>query len=250
MEDIFVDINMNKLPKHVAIIMDGNGRWAKKRNEQRIYGHQRGVQTVKDICEVEAKMGIKYLTLYTFSKENWSRPEDEVNALMQMLLYYLSNEEDMFMTNRIKLQTIGDVEGLPEETKQALLTMTDKTKNNTGLNLILALNYSAKWEIVKMVKDISQNVLNKQINIVDVDERTISAYLCTKNMPDVDLLIRTSGEKRISNFMLWQIAYAELYFTDVLWPDFSQKDFCDAMKDYQKRERRYGKTSDQIVEDK
>lgn len=247
MNDFTADIDMNKLPKHVAIIMDGNGRWAKKRNQQRIYGHQQGASSVRNVCEIAAEIGVKYLTLYTFSKENWARPKEEVDALMQMLLYHLINEEQTFMTNQIRLQTIGDIEGLSQETKQALLTMIDKTKNNTRMTLVLALNYSAKWEIVEMVKNISKEVKNNQMEISDIDENTISSFLSTKNMPDVDLLIRTSGEERISNFMLWQIAYAELYFTNVLWPDFSKKDFCQAIVDYQKRERRYGKTTEQII---
>ncbi len=246
MNDFTLNIDKNKLPQHVAIIMDGNGRWAKQRNQQRFYGHQQGVNSVRNVCEIATEIGIKYLTLYTFSKENWARPKEEVDALMQMLLYHIINEEQTFMTNQIRLQTIGDIDGLAQETKQALLTMMDKTKNNTKMTLVLALNYSAKWEIVEMVKGISKKVKDDQINISDIDENMVSSFLTTKNMPDVDLLIRTSGEERISNFMLWQIAYAELYFTDVLWPDFSKQDFCQAIADYQKRERRYGKTTEQI----
>ncbi|MDO5760034.1 MAG: isoprenyl transferase [Bacteroidota bacterium] len=250
MEDLINKIDKNKLPSHVAIIMDGNGRWAKQRNKERVYGHQHGAQSVRNICEIAAEIGVKYLTLYTFSKENWARPKQEVDALMQMLIYYLNHEEKTFMDNQIRLTTIGDTSELSIETQEALTTMMDKTKNNKKMTLVLALNYSSKWELVQMVKRISEDILANKIKVLDIDEDTLANNLCTKDMPDVDLLIRTSGEERISNFMLWQIAYSELYFTDILWPDFSKKDFCEAILDYQKRERRYGKTSEQISEEK
>src|SRR5574344_346530 len=202
--------------------MDGNGRWAKKQHKERIYGHQHGVDAVRAVTEASAELGIKYLTLYTFSKENWNRPKEEVDALMKMLVYTISQEEKTLMDNNIKLETIGDLSEINQETKDALLKTIDNTKNNTRMTLILALNYSSRWEIVKGVKEISKQVKDNKLNIDEIDEKTISNHLTTKNYPDPDLLIRTSGEYRISNYLLWQLAYSELYFTDVLWPDFNK----------------------------
>ncbi|MBR1770034.1 MAG: isoprenyl transferase [Bacteroidales bacterium] len=241
-QDSKVLIDRNNLPQHVAIIMDGNGRWAKKQNKERIYGHQHGVVSVRNVCEASAELGIKYLTLYTFSKENWARPKEEVDALMKMLVYTIGKEEKTLMDNNIRLQTIGDTQELSEETSSALLSMIDKTKSNSGMTLVLALNYSSKWEITEAIKQ----MLRANIPAEEVSEETLSSYLCTKDMPDVDLLIRTSGEERISNFLLWQIAYAELYFTPVLWPDFSKEDFYSAIVSYQSRQRRFGKTGEQV----
>ncbi len=239
-------IDKNKIPAHVAIIMDGNGRWAKKQNQDRIFGHQHGVESVRNACEIATELGIKYLTLYTFSKENWNRPQKEVEALMQMLVYTIAQEEKTLMDNDIRLETIGDTMGLGEQARDSLLNMIEKTKNNKRMTLILALNYSARWEIIEMTKQISSLVAEKKLRIEDITEETVSNHLTTKSIPDVDLLIRTSGEERISNFLLWQIAYSELFFTPVLWPDFTKQDFIDAVVNYQSRERRFGKTSEQI----
>ena len=239
-----------KLPLHIAIIMDGNGRWAKKQHKERIYGHQHGVDAVREVTEASAELGIKYLTLYTFSKENWNRPKEEVDALMKMLVYTISQEEKTLMDNNIKLETIGDLSEINQETKDALLKTIDNTKNNTRMTLILALNYSSRWEIVKGVKEISKQVKDNKLNIDGIDEKTISNHLTTKNYPDPDLLIRTSGEYRISNYLLWQLAYSELYFTDVLWPDFNKEELYKAIVNYQNRERRFGKISEQIENEK
>lgn len=239
-----------KLPLHIAIIMDGNGRWAKKQHKERIYGHQHGVDAVREVTEASAELGIKYLTLYTFSKENWNRPKEEVDALMKMLVYTISQEEKTLMDNNIKLETIGDLSEINQETKDALLKTIDNTKNNTRMTLILALNYSSRWEIVKGVKEISKQVKDNKLNIDEIDEKTISNHLTTKNYPDPDLLIRTSGEYRISNYLLWQLAYSELYFTDVLWPDFNKEELYKAIVNYQNRERRFGKISEQIENEK
>ncbi len=246
MQDFKSQINKDKLPKHIAIIMDGNGRWAKKQGKQRIFGHQNGVSAVRNVCEACAELGVNFLTLYTFSKENWNRPQQEVEALMHMLVTTIANEEKTLMDNNIRLQTIGDDGQLPKDTRQALDYIKQKTLHNNRMSLVLALNYSSRWEIVQATKHIAQRVLNKEISIDDIDQQMFAQALTTKDMPDVDLLIRTSGEIRISNYLLWQIAYSELYFTDVLWPDFSKEDLYKAIVDYQHRERRYGKTSEQI----
>ena len=239
-------INKNNLPSHIAIIMDGNGRWAKKQNKERIYGHQNGVTAVRNVCEAGAELGIKYLTLYTFSKENWNRPKEEVEALMNMLVVTIGNEEKTLMDNNIRLQTIGDTEELSDDTKNALFALIEKTSRNSGMTLVLALNYSSRWEITQAVKKAAGDAIKGIINVNDINEEVFSSYLTTKDMPDPDLLIRTSGELRISNYLLWQIAYSELYFTDVLWPDYSKEDLYKAIIDYQNRERRFGKTSAQI----
>jgi undecaprenyl diphosphate synthase len=236
----------DKLPKSVAIIMDGNGRWAKKQGKDRLYGHQHGVTSVRNVAEVSAELGIKYLTLYTFSKENWNRPKQEIDGLMQMLVYTIKQEEKTLMDNNIKLETIGDLSEIVPQTKQALLQIIDKTKNNSRMTMVLALNYSSRWEIIEASKSISQKVQQGVLSIDDIDEEVFANNLTTRNYIDPDLLIRTSGEERISNFLLWQIAYTELYFTDTLWPDFTKEEYYKALINYQNRERRFGKTSEQL----
>tara|TARA_B100000575_G_scaffold290153_1_gene293249 strand:+ start:723 stop:1433 length:711 start_codon:yes stop_codon:yes gene_type:complete len=234
------------IPNHTAIIMDGNGRWAKQKGMPRIFGHQNGVTTVRKIVEAANKFNIKYLTLFTFSVENWDRPRDEVDTLMGLLVQTLRDEfEDMFKNN-IKLNAIGELETLPDKVREELYTIIESTKSNTGMTLTLALSYGGKQEILKAVKEISMKVKNDIICLDNFDDSVINDHLYTRNLPDVDLLIRTSGEQRISNFLLWQIAYAELYFTDVYWPDFSEEDLKKAIVEYQNRERRFGKTSKQL----
>jgi undecaprenyl diphosphate synthase len=234
------------IPKHTAIIMDGNGRWAEQKGMPRIFGHQNGVTAVRRIVEAASKFNIKYLTLFTFSIENWDRPRSEVDTLMGLLVQTLKDQfEDMFKNN-IKLNAIGDLDTLPGEVREELYTIIESTKNNTGMTLTLALSYGGKQEIFKAVKEISEKVKNDIICLDNFDDSVINDHLYTSNLPDVDLLIRTSGEKRISNFLLWQIAYAELYFTDVYWPDFTEEDLEKAIVEYQNRERRFGKTSKQL----
>ena len=234
------------IPKHTAIIMDGNGRWAEQKGMPRIFGHQNGVTAVRKIVEAASKFNIKYLTLFTFSVENWDRPRSEVDTLMGLLVQTLKDEfEDMFKNN-IKLHAIGDLDTLPGEVKEELYTIIESTKDNTGMTLTLALSYGGKQEIFKAIKEISEKVKNDVICLDSFDDSVINDHLYTSNLPDVDLLIRTSGEKRISNFLLWQIAYAELYFTDVYWPDFTEEDLEKAIVEYQNRERRFGKTSKQL----
>jgi undecaprenyl diphosphate synthase len=238
--------NTDKLPKHVAIIMDGNGRWAKQKGMLRIVGHENGTKSVRTTVEACAEIGIKNLTLYAFSTENWNRPKTEVNTLMKLLVKSLKKEIKTLQDNNIRLQAIGKLEELPEKAYKELHEVIEKTKQNTHMNLTLALSYGSREEIINAVKSISANVKNNIISIDSIDESIINKHLYTQNLPDVDLLIRTSGEQRISNFLLWQIAYAELYFTDVLWPDFSKEDLYKALKCYEKRERRFGKTSEQL----
>ena len=234
------------IPKHTAIIMDGNGRWAEQKGMPRLFGHQNGVTAVRKIVEAASKFDIKYLTLFTFSVENWDRPRSEVDTLMGLLVQTLKDEfEDMFKNN-IKLNAIGDLDTLPNEVREELYTIIESTKDNTGMTLTLALSYGGKQEIFKAVKEISEKVKNDIICLDNFDDSVINDHLYTSNLPDVDLLIRTSGEKRISNFLLWQIAYAELYFTDVYWPDFTEEDLEKAIVEYQNRERRFGKTSKQL----
>lgn len=240
------DLDSTRIPKHVAIIMDGNGRWAKQKGKSRISGHKAGVKSVRDTIECAAEMGVKYVTLYAFSTENWNRPKLEVISLMELLVVTINNEIKTLMDNNIALKAIGDLDSLPERTRKELLHAIEKTSKNTRMNLVLALSYSSKWEILNAVKKITQKVKKGELAVDDIDEKVFSNYLCTTGIPDPELLIRTSGECRISNFLLWQIAYAELYFTDKLWPDFRREDFCKAIADYQKRERRFGKTSEQL----
>jgi undecaprenyl diphosphate synthase len=239
-------INKDNLPKHLAIIMDGNGRWAKKQGLMRAFGHENGTKSVRKIVEVCAKLGIENLTLYAFSTENWNRPKIEVDTLMKILINSLKNELITLQNNNIKLQTIGNLEQLPKTAQKELLEVINKTKDNSKMTLTLALSYGSREEIVSVIKNISTKVKNNIISIDAIDESIINQHLYTQNLPDVDLLIRTSGEHRVSNFLLWQIAYAELYFTDVLWPDFTEQDLYEAIISYQKRERRFGKTSEQI----
>ena len=234
------------IPKHVAIIMDGNGRWAKDKGLPREFGHQNGVNSVKSIVQEAYKSGIEYLTLYTFSIENWDRPSDEVSSLMSLLVSTLRDEFDEIFDKDIKLNAVGEINSLPKEVVSELEFIINKTKNNRKMNLTLALSYGGKQEIFNAVKMIAEKVKNNLIELNNFDDSIINSHLYTKNLPDVDLLIRTSGEQRISNFLLWQIAYAELYFTDVYWPDFSKDDFNLALENYKSRERRFGKTSEQI----
>jgi undecaprenyl diphosphate synthase len=239
-------IDIKNLPNHIAIIMDGNGRWAKEHNKPRIYGHKKGVLSVRDIVEGAGEIGLKYLTLYAFSTENWKRPKLEVTALMQLLVNTISKEADTLNKNNVRLTTIGDIDSLPKNCSAELKRAIKKMDNNTGLNLILALSYSSKWEITQAVKGISKDVLDNKLSIDEINENIIDDYLNTKGIPDPELLIRTSGEHRISNFLLWQIAYSELLFSSKLWPDYRKEDLFEAIVNYQKRERRFGLTSEQL----
>ncbi len=240
-------INTSELPGHVAIIMDGNGRWAKEHNKPRIFGHKNGVLSVRSVVEGAGEIGLKYLTLYAFSTENWNRPKVEVTALMQLLVATISKEVSTLNKNNVRLLTIGDIESLPGNCEKELEKAKEKTKNNTGLNLVLALSYSSKTEIVNTVKAIAKDVSEAKIGLDEINDTLIDDYLETATIQDPELLIRTSGEYRISNFLLWQIAYSELYFTDKLWPDFTKDDLFEAIVNYQKRERRFGMTSEQLT---
>jgi undecaprenyl diphosphate synthase len=235
-----------KLPKHLAIIMDGNGRWAKMRGEHRLVGHQNGVEAVKQTVEAAGELGISYLTLYAFSIENWNRPKEEVLGLMSLLVEAIENETPTLMKNNVRLQAIGDIDSLPQEVKEKLNGTISNTSSNSGLTLVLALSYSSRWEIVNAVKNIAGQIQKGDISLEDIDADLFSNHLTTKGIPDPELLIRTSGENRISNFLLWQIAYSELYFTKLLWPDFNKEELYKALFDYQNRERRFGKVSEQI----
>ena len=229
------------LPNHVAIIMDGNGRWAKKIGRKRAFGHENGTKSVRECIDQSMKLGIKNLTLFVFSTENWNRPKYEVKALMELLVYSLEKERVNLINNEIKLNVIGDLEALKDKPKSKLKSIILETKYNKKLNLNLAISYGSKQEIVNAIREVSNKVKNNIISAKNIDENIINEHLYTRNLPNVDLLIRTGGEKRVSNFLLWQIAYAEMYFTDVLWPDFKKEDFIEALDDYQKRERRFGK---------
>lgn len=241
-------IDKARLPQHIAIIMDGNGRWAKKLGNQRIFGHQNGVTSVREATEAAAELGVKFLTLYAFSTENWNRPKEEVSALMALLVKTIEDETPTLAKNNVRLMTIGDTSRMPAETAKRLQQCIDQTAHNTGLCLVLALSYSSRWEMTEAVKNMVQDGIDQKLHIEEIDENTISNYLTTKQIPDPELLIRTSGEYRISNFLLWQIAYTELYFTDVLWPDFKKEDLYQAIVNYQSRERRFGKTSEQVTQ--
>lgn len=247
MESIKQHIDLEKLPNHIAIIMDGNGRWAKSQGKPRIFGHKSGVTAVREVTEACAEIGIKYLTLYAFSTENWNRPAFEVNALMALLVEAVENELKTLNKNQIRLNAIGDLSKLPSMSQKALLRGIESTKNNTRMTLNLALNYSSRWEIVNATKHIAEDIKENKIKPEDVTEQLFSSYLSTKDIPDPELLIRTSGEQRISNYLLWQIAYAELYFTNVFWPDFRKINLYEAILDYQNRERRFGLTSEQLA---
>ena len=238
-------IDTNNLPKHIAITMDGNGRWAKTKGKFRIFGHKSGVKAVRDTVEGAAEIGIDYVTLYAFSTENWNRPKKEVDALMFLLVSTINKETKTLMDNNIKLAAIGDLTALPKKCQEELKESIEKTKNNNRTTLILALSYSSRWEILNAIKQI----VKEDITADQINEDLFSQYLTTKGVPNPELLIRTSGEQRISNFLLWQIAYSELYFTDVLWPDFRREDLFESIVEYQKRERRFGKTSEQIKEE-
>ena len=240
------DIDKSKLPRHLAVIMDGNGRWARQRGKRRVFGHENGVKTVRATVESCAKIGIEYLTLYTFSTENWKRPKIEIDTLMRLLVSSLKRELATFNENNVRLNTIGDIASLPDKAYKELLEVMEKTATNTGLTLTLALSYGAREEFRRAVQAIGTKVKNNIISPENIDETIINNHLYTHDLPDVDLLIRTSGEYRISNFLLWQIAYAELYFIDVFWPDFGEHHLVGAIKNYQNRERRFGKTSEQL----
>ena len=240
------DIKQKPLPTHVAIIMDGNGRWAKRQGKERVFGHRHGVESVRAVTEAAAEAGIKYLTLYAFSTENWNRPQAEVDALMDLLVKAIENETPTLMKNNVRLLTIGDTGRLPERTRQRLMQCICQTADNTGLSLVLALSYSARWEIADAARKIAEKVKNGEVAPEDVNEQLVCQNLTTDGIPDPDLLIRTSGEQRISNFLLWQLAYAELYFTDLCWPEFRKPAFYEAVAQYQNRERRYGMTSEQL----
>lgn len=239
-------INPDKLPLHIAIIMDGNGRWAKQKGKMRVFGHQHGVEAVRDTVEGAAEIGIKFLTLYAFSTENWNRPRFEIDALMELLVSTISKERETLNKNNVRLLAIGDLKSLPGKCYRELMDVIDDTSKNSRMSLVLALSYSAKWEITQAVKEIATKVAEQELNPSQVSEQLIAQHLCTNEIPDPELLIRTSGEYRISNFLLWQIAYTELYFTDKLWPDFRREDLYEAITSYQQRERRFGMVSEQV----
>jgi len=239
-------IDPKRLPRHIAIIMDGNGRWAKRQGLARMFGHRQGVETVHNITVAATRLGIRYLTLYTFSTENWNRPKEEVDALMTLLVDTIAKETPTLMKNNVRLQTIGDLSRLPDQARTKFLACIEQTSGNTGLTMVLALSYSARWEITQAMQQAVRLAQAGQLRAEEIDEEYVSRLMTTADMPDPDLLIRTSGEYRISNFLLWQLAYSELYFTDRLWPEFDEEELYKAIVDYQKRERRFGKTSEQI----
>ncbi|MFN5223934.1 MAG: isoprenyl transferase [Bacteroidota bacterium] len=241
-------IDLSKIPSHVCVIMDGNGRWAKRQGLLRTIGHQNGVKAVRDTVEAAAEIGVKFLTLYAFSTENWKRPRWEVDALMDLLVSSINKETKTLMDNNIRLTAIGDIESLPSNCRKNLQEAIQKTAGNTRMTLIIALSYSSRWEIVQAAKKIAASVAAGKMSADDIDDSVISANLCSSFCPDPELMIRTSGEHRISNFMLWQLAYAELYFTDKLWPDFRKEDFYEAIEDFQKRDRRYGMVQEQTTD--
>ena len=246
MSSLEAKIDRHKLPRHIAIIMDGNGRWAQEQGQDRLYGHFHGVESVRDIVEGCAELGIGYLTLYAFSTENWDRPQQEVNGLMELLVDTIRKEVETLNRNNIKLHVIGDTNMLPDYARQELKEALDMTSQNTGLNLVMALSYSSRWEMVEAVKQIAADVKSGKIDPATISQDTLQQYLCTSEFPDPELMIRTSGEYRISNFLLYQLAYAELYFTNVRWPEFRKENLYEAILDYQQRERRFGKTSAQV----
>lgn len=246
MSELLDQIDKSRLPRHIAIIMDGNGRWAKEHGKDRLFGHYHGVESVRDIVEGCAELGIGYLTLYAFSTENWDRPEYEVVGLMELLVTTIRNEVESLHKNHIKLHVIGDLNMLPAYARKELQEALDFTKDNTGLNLVMALSYSGRWELLNAVKNIAWEVKQGNISVEEIDQHTLQQFLSTSQLPDPELMIRTSGEYRISNFLLYQLAYAELYFTNVRWPDFRKANLYEALIDFQNRERRFGKTSEQI----
>ena len=245
--DVLKDkIDLDRLPRHIAIIMDGNGRWAKEKGEDRLFGHFHGVESVRNIVEGCAELGIEYLTLYAFSTENWDRPANEVNGLMELLVDTIRKEVETLNKNNIKLHVIGDMNMLPQYACNELNEALEMTSQNTGLNLVMALSYSSRWELVNAVKNIGLDVKAGKIDPESITHETVEKYLCTSNLPDPELMIRTSGEYRISNFLLWQIAYSELYMSEILWPDFRREHLYEAIRSYQQRERRFGKISEQV----
>ena len=246
MDEIIKLIDKQRLPKHIAVIMDGNGRWAQQHGQPRIFGHKNGVRSVREISEAAAEVGVEYLTLYAFSTENWNRPAAEVDALMLLLIETVKKELETLNENSIKLNAIGDLENLPPKTYQALKEGIEDTKENTRMTLTLALNYSSRWEISRAMKQIAQKVKKGDLDPEDIDDNCINDHLTTAQIPDPELLIRTSGEHRVSNYLLWQLAYTEFYFTDIFWPEFRKVDFFNAILDFQHRERRFGKTSAQL----
>ncbi len=241
-------IDLKRLPEHVAIIMDGNGRWAVQRGKDRVYGHQKGVDSVREIIESAAGLGIRHISLYAFSTENWNRPWEEVEALMELMVNSLNNETKKLVDNNIMLKVIGDIDRLSAGVRKSLDETLEKTSKCSGMTLIVALSYSSRWEMVKAVRDIAYKIKEGRIDPANIDDKIFEDFLTTKGIPDPELLIRTSGEIRISNFLLWQIAYSELYFTETLWPDFGKEELYKALLEYQKRERRFGKTSEQVHE--
>jgi undecaprenyl diphosphate synthase len=248
MSQLLEKIDKNSLPRHIAIIMDGNGRWAREQGQDRLFGHFHGVESVRNIVEGCAELGIGYLTLYAFSTENWDRPEYEVVGLMELLVTTIRNEVESLNKNNIRLHVIGDMNMLPEYAKNELNEALEITGKNTGLNLVMALSYSGRWELLNAVKNIAYEVKKGGLKVEEIDQDTLQRYLCTSGFPDPELMIRTSGEYRISNFLLYQLAYAELYFTSVRWPDFRKENLYEAIVDYQARERRFGKTSEQVAD--
>ena len=244
-DDIIID--KKRLPKHIAIIMDGNGRWAKKHSMPRVFGHRNGVKAVREVAEASAELGIKYLTLYAFSKENWKRPKAEVNTLMKLFVNTVGEELETLNKNNIRLEAIGDLKSLPESTYKALMKGIDSTRNNNHMTLVLALNYSSRWELTKMTKSLAEKAVRGDIDIAQISQNLIANELETSRYPDPELMIRTSGEHRISNFLLWQLSYAELIFSPILWPDFRKRDLYECIYEYQNRERRFGMTGEQLV---
>ncbi len=244
--DLIKQIIPTGVPSHIAIIMDGNGRWAKKQGQQRLIGHSFGVDSVRAALTAAKNIGVKYLTMYAFSTENWNRPQDEVEGLMDLLVRTIAGEVDELNAQDVRLLSIGDAAGLPDDCRNELVNAIESTKNNTTINLVIALNYSSRWEIAEAIKEISTDVKNNKISFDQINDELISSYLNTKNIPDPELLIRTSGEQRLSNFLLWQAAYSEFHFTPVLWPDFREDDLYKAVIDYQNRERRFGMVSEQL----
>ncbi|MEJ7736232.1 MAG: isoprenyl transferase [Chitinophagaceae bacterium] len=249
MDSLKAKIDLQQLPSHIAIIMDGNGRWAKEQGQDRLYGHFHGVESVRNIVEGCADLGIQYLTLYAFSTENWDRPAYEVTGLMELLVDTIRKEVETLNKNNIKLHVIGDLNMLPEYARGEMTEALGLTSHNTGLNLVMALSYSSRWEMINAVRQIADDVKSGRLEPDAISQETFSKYLCTRNIPDPELMIRTSGEYRISNFLLYQLAYAELYFTPVRWPDFRKEDLYEAIINFQQRERRFGKTSEQIQEE-
>jgi undecaprenyl diphosphate synthase len=249
MSGLLDNIDKSKLPRHIAIIMDGNGRWAKEQGQDRLFGHFHGVESVRNIVEGSAELGIEYLTLYAFSTENWDRPEYEVVGLMELLVSTIRKEVESLDKNNIRLHVIGDMNMLPEYAQKELDEALEITRDNTGLNLVMALSYSGRWELLNAVKSIAHEVKKGTLNVEDIDQDTLQQYLTTSAFPDPELMIRTSGEFRISNFLLYQLAYAELYFTNVRWPDFRKENLYEAIIDYQGRQRRFGKTGEQVVKE-